>query len=314
MRWKPSSPNSASAGFTLVELLVAAAIALALLGLAFGLVISNRRVYHLDRARTAVNQNLRAALDLIGADIRQAGERLPASFPAVLVVDGGSKDELALRKNLLDEVLPVCKDVNGNQDVVFINAPGSSPPSNPACVKVDDNGNGWDDRHEAWRDYRCRQDGVPGCQGNEREVARVYIYDPVDDKGEWFTYDADDMSQFKVHKQSTAHWTHNYDADHHPRLYLLQERRYRLTGDVLELVLNGDATHPLKLVDRIQRFEVTVKLQGEATPRTSFEAGDPWTRIEAVNVELEAEEGYGRGKSVVRALSGRYFPRNVLSH
>ena len=312
---KPSIPSSASHGLTLIELLVAAAIAVILLGLAFQVVVSNRRIYTLDRARTAVNQNLRAALDLIGADVRQAGERLSADFPALEIIDHGQADELILRKGILDAVLPVCKDVSGNQDVIFINREGNAPHDNPACYRVDGNGNGWDDRQEAWQAFRCQQDGAPGCQNNDREVARAFLYDPVTGTGEWFTYDADDLSKFKVHKVSQPPWQYSYPANHRPRLYLVEEHRYTLdtSNGLLQLVKNGEVTNPLDLVDHVTAFSVEIDLQ-DGSHQTAFGTGDGWTQIKAVVVRIQAKEDYARGRTLVRTLEGRYLPRNVLSH
>ncbi len=71
-------------GYSLVEILIALGIGVLILGLLLTITLANRRLYVLDQSRTASNQNLRAALDLVVTDIRQAGERLPADFPAVV--------------------------------------------------------------------------------------------------------------------------------------------------------------------------------------------------------------------------------------
>ena len=105
-----SSPctRSCADGYTLIELLVALAVASALLGATLAVAMSSRESYTTDQNRTRTNQNLRAALDLVGIEIRQSGERLPSDFPALEIVDGaeGAPDRLILRRNLLDEVLP----------------------------------------------------------------------------------------------------------------------------------------------------------------------------------------------------------------
>ncbi len=102
-------------GFTLVEILVALGIASLLLGVILSTTLGHRRLYVLDQNRTAANQNLRAALDILVADLRQAGERLPLDFPAVEVRNG---TELVLRRNLFDVVLSLCdrNGISGNQD------------------------------------------------------------------------------------------------------------------------------------------------------------------------------------------------------
>src|SRR5262245_33903747 len=103
----------------MVALLVASTIAGATLTIA----LSSRGLFETDQHRTTVNQNLRAGMDLVGVDVRQSGERMPFDFPAVEIVNGasGAPDTLNLRRNLLDYVLPVCKDINSTSsgDVVF---------------------------------------------------------------------------------------------------------------------------------------------------------------------------------------------------
>ena len=79
--------------------------------------LSTRGMFETDQHRTTVNQNLRAGIDLLGIDVRQAGERLTFDAPAVQIVDGsgGASDTLVLRRNMLDYVLPVCKDILGGK-------------------------------------------------------------------------------------------------------------------------------------------------------------------------------------------------------
>ncbi len=307
MRSKRSSPSCASRGFTLVELLVAAALGMVVLGVAFGLVITNRKVYDLDRGRTALNQNLRSAFDLIGADVRQAGEFLSPDFPVVEIVDGGDADELVLRRSLSDVVLPVCKPISRTK--IYIHNASSS--SRPECLLVDGNGNGLDDRQEAWRKFRCAQDGVPGCQRNGREKVRAYLYDPVVGEGDWFVYRDDTMRRFRI-KLTPSSWSRSYPLSHRPRLYLLEERRYRLNGDMIELVLNGDTSNPQSLIDRIDLFRVRAQMN-DGSWKTALGSGDQWTHIARIEVEISGSSAL-RGRSLDRTLRSSFFPRNVLSH
>ncbi|WP_337845324.1 prepilin-type cleavage/methylation domain-containing protein, partial [Thermus sp.] len=248
MQRKRSTLASAR-GFSLVELLVALGIGILILGLSLSLVLSSRRLYTLDQARTAMNQNLRAALDLLGADIRQAGERAPMDLPAVQVSGGNT---LVLRRNLLDPVLTLC-DRNGiqagsGQDVLFVARRDNNPP--PQCLPQDGNGNGWDDRLEAFARYR---------QENGGEVT-LYLYHPTTGNGEFFPYDAEDHSRFHIHR-ARGRWAADYPGNGTTRIYAMEERRYLLQGDVLTLILNGDTAHPLSLVDRVRGFRVAVRTQ-----------------------------------------------------
>jgi type IV pilus assembly protein PilW len=311
MLQKQSTLSSAK-GFTLVELLIALGIGTLLLGLALGLVLSNRRLYTLDQTRTALNQNLRAALDILGADIRQAGERMPVDFSPIEVRGGNT---LILRRNLLEEVLSVCdrNGINGNQDNIPV--ADRNPPNNAsaeyleACGYKDLNGNGYDDRIDAWRAYRCNLDGNPSCNtGASREIARVYIYDPVRQIGEWFDYDAEDRSGFKIHKGNNDRWQRSYNAL--ARLYLLEERRYTLQNGILQLILNDDTRNPLRLVDRVTNFRVAVRTRSGTRylDYSSAPSQESWRNIAAIEVAITVQD---RGQR--RELTAEYLPRNVLS-
>ena len=92
---------------TLMEFMVAIGLSALIALMIVSVALANRNIYQRDIVRTRVNQNVRAALELIGAEVRQAGERLPASFPAIQLTDGGTTtpDTLILRRNLLDDAL-----------------------------------------------------------------------------------------------------------------------------------------------------------------------------------------------------------------
>lgn len=64
------------------------------------LIVDQRKLFVEDQNRSQINQNLRAAIDLVGTDVKQTGERLVGNtqFPVVRVVDGGGivPDELVL--------------------------------------------------------------------------------------------------------------------------------------------------------------------------------------------------------------------------
>ena len=136
MTSRPSTRSSAS-GFTLVELLVALSVVLVITAGALSLSLSSRDLYLADNARTTLNQSLRAATELLSTDLRQAGERLPDDFPAIIIENGdaGAPDQLALRRNLIDAVLPLCGSV-GVEDEAIVIGDLTDPP--PGCVPLED--------------------------------------------------------------------------------------------------------------------------------------------------------------------------------
>ncbi len=295
-QWIQSILNSAS-GLSVIELLMAATISLTVLGLALSVTLSSNKVYREDQARTALNQNLRVAMDILGANIREAGERLPPNFPAIEIINGddGAPDELMIRRNVLDEVMPVCKKVQAgtSTNVVFV-ALAANPPQ--GCERNSQQAN-----FDAWKAYRQAQGG---------EV-RVYIYNPVSSAGEFFTYseEKDDNSGLHIHRKE-GKWL--YDYDYGSAMYMLEERHYRLQGDLLQLVMNGDETNIQNLIFGVSDLQIQVLMQ-DGTTQESFTPDDPWTLMQSLEVTLSGES-HLRGRVLQRTLAAQLFPRNILSN
>jgi type IV pilus assembly protein PilW len=272
---------------------------------ALTLATSARKVFEQDRNRTAINQNLRSGIDLLGIDVRQAGERMPGNAPAIEITNGASNapDELILRRNLLDYVLPVCKNINNTSaaDVVFVakNGAGSIPPG---CAPVpDSNGDGWPDNIEAWRNYRLAHGGA----------ILAFIYNPVTHEGEFFTYDDEDNSDFHIHRLNTENWHHDYPVNQQPRIYIIDQRRYLMSGDILQYIENEDTAHPVNLVNRLLDFQVRA-LMDDGTVATSMPVTSDWTHLQSVEVKLVGTANFS-GRTMRRTLMSRFFPRNILS-
>ncbi len=308
MRSKPST-RALISGLTLVEVLVTLAVSLVVIGAAFAVALSSRQLYQTDRLRTDLNQNLRSGMELLGADIRIAGERLGARSGSALTaieVRGGS--ELVLRRNLLDAFLPVCERpriVGGSSQNVIRVARRDNWPflnENPQCRIIDTDGDGWPDNLQAWRQYR---------QENGGEVL-AYIYTPAGGgRGEFFVYRSEDNSQFQIHRAPGA-WQHDYWLTEAPRLYLLEERRYRLRDGVLEVVVNGDEAGALRLIGHVSDFRVRAVMR-DGSVREDLGAGDDWAQVAAVEVSLTGSAARPGG-TAERTLTSRFFPRNALSN
>ena len=72
-----SSGSSPSAGFTLVELMLAMALSLLLFALAFTLVQQLNNTADIVGSMSDVNENLRAAVNMMSRDLSQAGQNVP---------------------------------------------------------------------------------------------------------------------------------------------------------------------------------------------------------------------------------------------
>ena len=292
----------------MIELLVALTVVGVIAGATLTIALSSRGMFETDRHRTTINQNLRAGIDLLGIDIRQAGERLPFDAPAVTIVDGagGAPDTLILRRNMLDYVLPLCKNITAgsNADSVFTarkKLPGSGKIPQ-GCIPVpDEDSDGWPDNLQAWRDYRIAHGG---------EIL-AYVHNPVTDDGEFFVYDDEDNSTFHLHKSNAQNWQHSYSANQEPRIYILDQRSFLLDGDVLQCIINEDTAGALNLVNHMRDFQVRAVFQDGSTASTL--AGKQWTDLESVEVTLLAGESFAM-RDLDRTVVTNFFPRNVLSH
>lgn len=298
MQWKLFTLDSNS-GYTVVELLVAAGMGLGILAMTSSLIVSNRGLFQLDMARTRLNQNLRGSLDVISMNVREAGENLSAAFPAVELIDGGgAPDELILRRNLLDEVLNICIDIGaGSSDDIYFAIPGTVA----GCSYADTAQN-----YTAWENHRDDEGGT----------VAGYIFDLGSQTGEFFQYvgEADTGTQRIINVGGS--WSANYTAGS-AAAYIIEEWRFSVNDNgidepMLQLVENEDALNPQNVMYAITDFQVDILLD-DGTTVTSFAPGDDWSRIRAINVSITGEEN-NRGTIISKTVTGRYFPRNVLSN
>jgi len=295
-----------SKGFTLTEFLVSMSIMGMVSGIALTVALSSHDTFETDQNRTDVNQNLRSGLDLLGSNIRQAGERLPEDIPAIQIINGasGAPDTLILRKNLLDHVLPVCKDISAGSsaDAVFVGKKKVTGKVPQGCgVVPDDDGDGWPDNLQAWRDYRLANGG---------EVM-AYIYNPTTEEGEFFVYDDEDNSTFHLHKLNGEHWQFDYDVADGSRLYILDEDLFRVSDNLLQLIVNGNTDNTLNLIDHLVDLQARVFLK-DGTVQDALGSGDTWYDLEAVEITLVGQTSFN-GRTMTRSVNSRFFPRNVLS-
>lgn len=301
MTSKPSTPSYAE-GFSLVELLVAMTVMLAISGAALSLSLSSRDLFQRDEVRTRLSQSLRAGIDFIGTDTRQAGERLPDDFPALEIIDGadGNPDTIVLRRNLLDVVLPVCADVATNAPRIVI-ADGSGTPA-PGCAPLaDEDGDGLVDNLGAWAAMRQSVGGQ----------VRAYIYNPTTRNGEFFTYVRENAALLAVGRRVGERFALTYRAVDQCRLYILEERRYELTDGVLQLVIGGQNGSAMRIADGIIGLQARALFQ-DGTEQASLGPADLWSQLRSIEVAITARVD-SRGGPIERSLSTEFFPRNVLS-
>jgi len=86
IRWRSPRRGHPSAGFTLVELLIAAVIATILMGAVYQILVTNQRISGVQREQVVAHQTVRAGIDLLAQELREVS----ASGGDLLVLGGDS--------------------------------------------------------------------------------------------------------------------------------------------------------------------------------------------------------------------------------
>jgi type II secretory pathway pseudopilin PulG len=277
---KPLQPN---VGITLVELIASTVVASMVISVAFGGMMFNRELYAQDEVRTRVNQTLRSAMDLVGADAQQIGEQILRADPAFPAVElrrtpatpaPGSTDwssSLIMRRNLLP-FLTVCQNLGNPGDSEA--TPPVAPTSQTGITSIqiftrDTNPND-----------EVRPEGTCGELSNERDNASAPAIDAVRDR--WntartnnggtlraFLYDGNGGGQFVTVTGFTSPDANSrtvtiqsanglqFYANGRARLYFLEERRYEVDTN-RNLTLKIDDGTPQTVVSGVERFQVRI--------------------------------------------------------
>ena len=297
---RPCSPSSSS-GFTLVELLVTLTIVVWVGVAGLSMAVSGKSLFETDQARARLTQNLRASMDYLAVELRQAGGRLGGDFPAIVVLNGTSDapDTLMVRRNLEDTVLRVCQDIAaGDSGVQVFMAQSATPP--PGCgVQADDDSDGWPDNLQAWKAFR------------DSQPVRAYIYNPVSGEGEFFVYIGEDETSYYL-QTDTITWQYDYPVVDEPRIYLLEEKRFQLSDGMLQLTLNDDSDTTVNVADALEGFQLIAHFQ-DSSQQSSLGFTDIWADLRAIEVRLDGRIQVRGGNDIDRRWTTEIMPRGVLS-
>lgn len=279
------------------------------------MILGAREAVQSEQLRTSVNQGLRGGSDLIGSDIRVAGERFPSSsvlvLPPIEIVhgEGDDPDEIVLRRNLWDATLPVCERVNGTEQnfiVVRDSAWMANPPGSnfPECGQPL-NDDGWP---VSLAEIGALADTI-GVDGN----LMGYILDPTEPMGEFIEFGLHNNAKTNGNiRRSTADALENdYRRNNRPRIYVMSERRYRVVDDVLELVINQDEDAALRVVADVLNLQAEF-VMNDGSVVGAIPDDMTWRDIAAIEITLTTESTMDNEVST-NTLTSRYFPRNVLS-
>jgi type IV pilus assembly protein PilW len=286
--------------------LITLGIGVLLVGIAIGVAFASRQLFSMDQARTSVNQNLRAAMDIIGNDIRTTGERIDRRTLVNvngLELIGGS--EIVLRRNLFDETLPICvNNLGTNSTTITVarttNSNGVNLTEHPQCRVLDGTGNNYPDNLDVWRAYRQAQGGsVP-----------VFIFSPIAQDWNLYTGESQDGPRFNIQVSGARNYSYQVGAN--TGLFLVEERRYRLVGNTIELIINRNEANPQRLITDVESFNVrAIMTNGDVVTDSLSQANWDWTRIAAVEVSITGNASRNRD-SRPRTLTSQFFPRNIL--
>ena len=318
MQSKQFSRSLRTRGFTILELLIALAVGGLVLSMALALTLANRDLMSADEARTALNQNLRSGADIIGDDIRIAGERLRGSPPTLMPIVIRN-NTIMLRNNEEDIVMTLCQDKLRVSDTkIYISREGTSTHS--GCQSSPE-------KAQVWKDRRTGKEGKPGY--NPNGTVLVYVHKPDtsgnpnqdNSQGEFFQYKSEgkDSGGFFIvrpsggsGKEYTALTGPSANPKFQPKMYFLEERRYELKDGVIKLRTSDNlGPEGVGVIDNVSEMGI-VAVMNDGTRQSTLDKPSDWLKLRAIEITLEGTVTV-RGKPITRKLVSQIFPRNVLS-
>jgi type II secretory pathway pseudopilin PulG len=277
--------NRSVKGFTLLELVFGMLIAIVVGGLALNAFIQASNSFNQDKKNIDSNQKLSAILELIGNDVRQAGEQInDARFPVIEIEPDPNStrtppsSKITIRRSL-SIALNLCDNspLTGAMSVLTVaddslalagcNVGTLSTTALPATVS----------RPNALRqarDKRCQLDELDStpntdyCQGNAAESVMAVMSDGL---GNIRTLRYTDDSQVSTTKYqisinnlsvSKPDPTATYASGSTP-IYLIEESIYSLTNDGRLQVARNGSTTPETLVKGITAFSIAARVYGD---------------------------------------------------
>lgn len=307
MRFRPSFQSSTrkQLGFSVMELLVSMLLVSISLGAVVNTLMSQRRLFEADLVRTRVNQTVRGAFDVIGLAVRQAGENLPQSYPAVLLENGeeGAPDRLIIRRHVLDEVLSVCSSLSAgaSHSTITVALP-LAEDLEPNCIIENVQGN-----YDSWQQYRVANGGS----------VVAYVFDQATKAGQFITYSGETTTGtgMTMNLQSAATWAATYNANSSD-IYLIEELEFSLDEDgYLVMTQRGLGTGGVAVENRLAHglsdFQVRLN-RGDGTVLESLTENDNWTDVSSIEIAFTTDDREGHTQ-LDREAAARFFPRNALS-
>jgi len=287
------------AGYTLIEVLVSSVLLLIVVALVGGHVNFQKKTFVDGALRSRLNQNLRGTLDIVGTDIRIGGENLPLAFPSFLITDGGtSSDQLSVRRAVLEDALPLCVAIAAGSSTTTLTVADNALTTPAGCGYT-----GNKTIYDRWSTYRTQQGGS----------IKAYIFNLTTRDGEFFDYNAETDLTTKLQLRrpgGSAAFTYSYPAGTSV-LYVLEEWKYQVQNDELQVIQNGDSASPLTVMFNVDKFNASATMS-DGTVKTALIKTDNWTLIRSLTLSITGKDTKA-GIDVLRVATSRFFPRNILS-
>ena len=279
-------------GFTLIELIVGLLIMSIVGGLAMNAFIAASKDFNDDKKNIESSQNLSAILEIIGNDIKQAGEQINSnSFPTIEIspntVSGSiiTESSTVVIRRALTQVLTLCAEIPANAtptELIVADTAQIATNSNcnPLPLQSDTSLPKLPSSLRDVRNYRCKLDNINGvytsttsdfCEtpklSPDLEKVRAALFDSA---GNFrvFNYTDDAVvtadAQFKIIIENLA--SQATASAIGSQIYLIEERVYKLDNDgILKMSRDGGAFEPL--IKGVTKFKVSARLYSNTTTR-----------------------------------------------
>lgn len=307
-------------GFTLVELLIAMALLMIVLTIAFNIFSGSNKLVEADTGRVMAQQNAQTALDLMAADLREAGENLELDLGISGVEFSDTADSITVRRSIPPinggiklARLPLCY-VNSTTAQIVGPVPGSNV-STARCTHSDGDGDKEDDNVMPWRTYFTAQNGVPQAallyrpaSGNTPALVRSTTVRSISAQQEQV------ISGVTVRRVNVTLGTavpSDFTPANNSLLILVDERRYMLVGKELRLALGGQTDAEAQpMAFGVTDLKLSAALTGPTETVTTMSLTSSFKRVRSVSVGLSAQNS-GQGKLSTRTFTSTIFPRNI---
>lgn len=329
-------------GFTLVELLISMLILGVILAAAFSVFQSTNSFVEADTGRVTASQNTQGALDILVADVRQAGENLDLRLGITGLEFNNVSQTMTIRRSIpalvLEQTptepalvgqtvksLPLCA-VNGSS-IQVVGPPPSSATASNVCTYTTRPDND-DASVKPWRVYLASEESRPqaavlsrpanlvtGIPALVQSVVVTAVGAPATE-----TVAGAPIRRISVTLRDPV--PAGFTVANNSTLTLLDERRYFLNNDELLLALGGQTTaNASKVAFNTTGFTISANLVATTTapiaPATTVSAialtDFPfWKRLAKVNISLTSGTS-GQGRDKATTFKAAIYPRNVES-